>query len=89
LTRVQHQLGEISLVRWQGRRNRRTRSDVSAWTLLLAACAVVGVPMLLAQGLGALPLTGTSALAPGALVLFALFAQIVIVLRAIIAWLGR
>lgn len=85
---MQHQLGEISLIRWQGRRNRRIKSGVSAWTLLLAACAIGGALTLLAQALGVLPLTGASVLAPAGLVLFALCAQIATVVRAVVVWLA-
>ena len=85
---MRHQLGEINLVRWQGRRNRRIKSGLSGWTVLLAACAIVGALTLLAQGFGVLPLTGPTALAPAGLVLFALGAQIVVVVRAALAWLA-
>lgn len=84
---MQHQLGEISLVRWQGRRNSRLKPGLSAWTLFLSACAVVGALTLLAQAFGLLPLTGPSALAPAGLTLFALGAQFVAITRALLAWI--
>ncbi len=87
MTPVRLQLGEINLVRWQGRRNRRLKSGGSAWTVISAACAIVGAAMLLAQGLGVLPLTGASALAPAGIVLFALCTQVVTVARAVVAWI--
>jgi len=84
---VDHQLGQIDLIRWQGRRNRRLKTSVSGWTLVLGACALVGLGTLAAQAAGALPWSGPLAAAPAALVLLALSAYIVAVFRAVLSWI--
>ncbi len=84
---MDHQLGRIDLIRWQGRRNRRLKTGVSAWTVLIGACALVGCAALAAQASGALPWTGPLGAAPAVLVLFALGAQILAMARAAFTWL--
>ena len=84
---MEHQHGGIDLVRWQGRRDRRMKSGVSAWTVLLVACALVGGSLLAAQALGAMTTTGPWAMVPAGLVLAAIGAQVLAVGRAALAWL--
>lgn len=85
---MDQRLGDINLIRWQGRRNRRLKSGVSGWTIAVVVCAIAGSLMLGAQLLGLLPRTGLLAAAPAGLVLLALCSQILAVTRAVLAWLA-
>ena len=85
---MDHQLGKIDLICWQGRRNRRIRSGVTPWTVMIVACAVFGATMMAAQAAEWLHWTGLLAAAPVTLVLLAISAQIVGVVRAALIWLG-
>lgn len=82
------QLGGISLIRWQGRRNRRGKSGIAAWTVVLALCALAGAAMMAAQATGWLHWTGLLALVPAGLVLLAISVQLLAVARAALAWLA-
>ena len=85
---MDHQLGRIDLINWQGRRNRRIKSGVSGWTVMLAACAVMGAGAMAAQAAGWVHWTGLLEIAPTALVLFAISAQLIAVARAALMWLA-
>ena len=85
---MDHQFGRIDLVTWQGRRNRRLKTGVSPWTILLVVCAVLGAAAMTAQGEGWVHWTGPVAAAPAALVLIALSVQLVAVARAALTWLA-
>ncbi len=85
---MDHQLGQIGLVYWQSRRNRRAKTGVSAWTFLVAGCVVAGAAATAAQAMGWLHWTGPLAAAPAALMLLALASQVVAAARAVLAWLG-
>ena len=82
------QLSHIELVRWQGRRNRRTGAGISLWTVMLVLFALLGLATTAAQAAGWLHWTGVLALAPATLVVLAVGAQLVSVARAVLAWLG-
>ena len=84
---MEHRLGTINLVRWQGRRNRRLKAGVSVWLLVVAVCALVGCGTLTAQVLGLLTWSGPLAALPAFLVLVALVSQVGTIGRAAIAWL--
>ena len=85
--RMDHDLGRIDLIHWQGRRNRRLKSGVSAWTVVVGTCALVGAGAVVAQAAGWLQWTGLLAAVPALLVLLALSAQLVTVVRATVGWL--
>lgn len=80
-------IGDLGLVRWQGRRNRRPKPGVSIWTVILVTCALSGCSTLMAQVLGLLPWTGPLAAVPAGLVLLAICSQIVAVARAAVTWI--
>ncbi len=84
---MDHHLGGIELIRWQGRRNRRARSGVSLWTVIVVLCALVGCSTLAGQAFGLLPWSGPLAALPAVLVLLVVGAQIMAFARAAIAWL--
>jgi hypothetical protein len=85
---MEHRLGTIDLVSWQGRSNRRLKPGVSVWTVLLVAAALGGCVTLSGQALGLLTWTGPLAALPAGLVLLAVCSQIVAVTRAALAWLA-
>ena len=85
---MDHQLGGIDLIIWQGRRNRRIKSGLSVWTALRLACVIFGVTMLAIQAAGWVHWSGALAVGPAALVLIAVSAQLVAATRAALAWLG-
>ena len=84
---MDHRLGGIDLIRWQGRRNRRLKTGLSPWTLMLAACGLIGASALAAQAFGVLPWAGPLAGVPVALTVLALAAPLIALARAAIAWL--
>ena len=85
---MEHRLGTINLITWQGRRNRRPKPGVSVWTVLLVAAALGGCVTLAAQAVGLLTWSGPLAALPAGLVLLAICSQIVAVARAALAWLA-
>lgn len=85
---MDQQLGRIDLVRWQGRRDRRISPGVRPWTVFIVGCALTGATAMAAEALGWLPLTGPVAVVPPALILVALSAQLVNIVRALLAWLA-
>jgi hypothetical protein len=85
---MEHQFGGVDIIRWQGRRNRRVKSGISIWAVVLVACALVGGSTLMAQVAGLLPWSGPLAAAPGVLVVIAISTQLVAVARAALAWLA-
>ncbi len=60
---MDHQLGRIDLINWQGRRNRRIKQGVTPWTVIIVACAVFGATMMAAQAAQWLHWTGLLACA--------------------------
>ena len=84
---MDHELGGINLIRWQGRRNRRAKAGVSIWAVFLATCALVGCSTLNAQVFGLLSWSGLFAPVPALLVLAAVSTQLVAVGRAALVWL--
>jgi hypothetical protein len=84
---MDHRLGRIDLIRWQGRRNRRLKTGLSPWTLALMGCGFLGGLALAAQLAGLVPFTGVLAGVPAGLVVLAVAAPVVAVARAAIAWL--
>ncbi len=84
---MDHQLGRIDLINWQGRRNRRLKSNVSAWTVVIVSCATLGAVSMAAQIASWLHWSGPMAAVPAGLVLFAVSAQLVAVVRAALMWL--
>ncbi len=85
---MDQQLGRIDLVRWQGRRDRRINSGVRPWTVFIIGCAVVGATAMAVQAVGWLTLSGPVAVVPPALILVAVSAQLVAIVRALLAWLA-
>ena len=85
---MDHHLGQIDLVSWQGQRNRRIRPGLSPWTVMLALSAVLGLGMTTAQAAGWLHLPGLLAAAPAGLVLLAVSVQFVAVVRGLLVWLS-
>ena len=85
---MDHHLGQIDLVSWQGRRNRRIKAGLSAWTVLLALSALLGLAMTTAQASGWLRLPGLLAIALAGLVLLAVSVQFVAVVRSVLLWLS-
>ena len=83
---MKHQPG-IEVIHWQSRRHRRSTGGVSAWTVLSVSCLVIGFGLTGAQAAGWLRWSGPMALAPAALVLFAIAGQMMAVARAMLAWL--
>jgi hypothetical protein len=86
--RMDHDLGRIDLISWQGRKNRRIKSGVNVWTVIVVACAVLGGVSITAQATGWLQWTGLLAVVPAGLVLLAVGAQLVAVVRATLIWLA-
>ena len=85
---IDHDLGRIDLITWQGRKNRRIKSSVNVWTVIVVACAVLGGVSITAQATGWLQWTGLLAAVPAGLVLLAVGAQLVAIIRAALIWLG-
>ena len=85
---MDHNLGRIDLVTWQGRQNRRIKSGVGMGTILLAVAALIGMVLTVSQLAGWIVWTGPLALAPGGLLLLALSVQVVAVVRAALTWLA-
>jgi hypothetical protein len=85
---MDHRLGRIDLIRWQGRRQTRRTRPVGGWTLLLFCVALIGLSGAAAQALGWISLPPTLAAAPAALVLLAAGVQVVALLRGVAAWIA-
>jgi hypothetical protein len=85
---MDHQLGGVDLIIWQGRRNRRVKTGISLWAAIRLACIIFAVTMLAVQAVGWVHWTGALAAGPAALVLIAVSAQLVAATRAALAWLG-
>ncbi len=85
---MDHASGNMSVVSWQSRRNRRAPTGLSAWTALAVACIVFGGAATAAQAVGWLHLNGLLAALPPALVLLAVLGQLVGVTRAVLVWLA-
>ena len=83
---MKHEPG-IAVIHWQSRRTRRATGGVSPWTVLSVSGILIGLGLTGAQAAGWLRWSGPMALAPAALVLFALAGQMVAVARAMLAWL--
>jgi hypothetical protein len=83
---MDHKLGRIGLVTWQGKPNRRFKAGIRPWTVVVVICAIVGAVATGAQALGWLTLTGPLAVAPPALILLAISAQLVAAVRALLTW---
>lgn len=83
---MDHKLGRIDLISWQGRPARRFKAGLKPWTVIVVICAVVGAVATGAQALGWLPRNGPFAVAPPALILLAISAQLVAALRAVLTW---
>jgi hypothetical protein len=74
--RLEHQLGRIELIRWQGRVRRGARPGPSVWTILRVLCAIVGTVTLALQALGLLSWTGPFAALPAMLTILGLAAPL-------------
>jgi pheromone shutdown protein TraB len=87
---MDHDLGGIGLINWQGRRYRRIKPSVGAglWTAVLVICGLLAVAMLTAQAVGWLRWTGVLALLPAALALLALSSRLVALVRGALGWLA-
>jgi hypothetical protein len=85
---VDQQLGRINLVRWQGRRDRRINAGVRPWTVFIIGCAVLGGAAMALEAFGWLSLSGPLAVLPPALILVAVSAQLVAIVRALLTWLA-
>jgi hypothetical protein len=87
---MDHDLGRIDLINWQGRRNRRTRPGPGAgiWTVVLVVCGALAVAMLAAQAAGWLRWTGLLAALPAALALLALSPRLAAMVQAARAWIS-
>jgi hypothetical protein len=85
---MDHQPGHAGVVCWQSRRTRRSAGGLSAWTVLAAACIVIGGSATAAQAAGWLHLTGLPAAIPPGLVLLAVLGQLAAVARAVLVWLA-
>jgi hypothetical protein len=83
---MDHKLGRIGLVSWQGKPNRRFKAGIRPWTVVVVICALLGAAGAGAQALGWLPRTGPFAVVPPALILLAISAQLVAAARAIQTW---
>jgi hypothetical protein len=84
------QLGQIGLISWQDRRSRRAQSGggLSLWTVTIVLLTVTGATLLACQGLGFLHLTGVMVAAPAGLLVLAVTAQIIALIRAGLTWLA-
>ena len=80
----------FGLISWQGRRSYRARTGggVGLRTVALVLCTVASATLLICQGLGWLRLSGPMVAAPAGLLILALAAQIVAVIRAGLLWLA-
>ena len=85
---MDHQVGRINLIRWQGRRNRKVRTGVRPWTAIFIACAVLGAATMSAQAAGWLNWTGALGSVPAGLVLVAIAIQLVGTTRWLLTWLA-
>jgi hypothetical protein len=83
---MDHKLGGVGLVSWQGKPNRRFKAGIKPWTVVVVICALVGAAGAGAQALGWFPKTGPLAVAPPALILLAISAQLVAAARAVLTW---
>jgi hypothetical protein len=83
---MDHKLGRIDLVTWQGKPNRRFKAGIRPWTVVVVICAIVGAVGAGAQAFGWLPRTGLLAVFPPALILLAISAQLVAAVRAVLTW---
>jgi hypothetical protein len=85
---VEYHPDDIGVVSWQSRRNRRSASGLSPWTVLAVACFVFGGAATAAQAVGWLHWTGVLAAIPPGLVLLAVLGQLGAVTRAVLVWLA-
>ncbi len=85
---MDHRLGGIDLIRWQGRRNRRLKTGVAPLTLVLIGCGLLGALALAAQWVGLLPWAGLLAGVPAALLVLALAGPAIALARVAIAWIA-
>lgn len=85
---MEHPSAHGGVVSWQSRRNRRSQSGLSPWTVLAVACILIGGAATAAQAVGWLHLTGPLAAVPAGLVLFAVLGQLAAVARAVLVWLA-
>ncbi len=84
---MEHRIGHFELVRWQGSKSRRLKPRVSAWSIVLGVCGLIGLALMGAQGAGWIHLTGASVFAPGGLVLLAATGPLTAFFRAALVWL--
>jgi hypothetical protein len=85
---MDHRLGRIDLIAWQGRRQVRRTRPVGGWTLLLFVVALVGLCGAGAQAMNWISLPPVLAAAPAILVLVAAGVQVVALLRGVAAWIA-
>jgi hypothetical protein len=85
---MDHRLGQIDLIAWQGRRQIRRTRPVGGWTVLLFFVALAGLSGAGAQAMGWISLPPVLAGAPAALVLLAAGIQVVALLRGVAAWIA-
>ena len=85
---MDHELGRISLINWQGRRARRLKPSISPWTVILVICAALGTAGATAEGAGWVHWTGPVAAAPAVLLFIAISSQLVALARAALTWLA-
>jgi hypothetical protein len=88
LTRMDHQLGRINLIRWQGRKTRRGAAGGSLWPLLIVTCAVFVGVIVAIQAAGWVHWTGPVAFVPAVLLVLILSAPLLAMGRAILTWFG-
>ena len=81
----------FGLISWQGRRSYRARNGggVALRTVALVLCTVASAALLTCQGLGWLHLGGPMVAAPAGLLILALGAQIIALIRAGLLWLAE
>ena len=84
---MDHQIGQIDLITWQGRKTRRVRSGPGGLTLALLACALVGLVLMGVQAAGLVHWDGPMAVLPIALMGVAILAPLIAVVRVVLTWI--
>ncbi len=87
---MDHDLGGVHLINWQGRRNRpiKPRLGAAALNAMLIVCALLGAALLAAQASGSLHWTGVMAAMPAAVTLLAISPRLAAMARGALGWLA-
>ena len=84
---MDHQLGGIALINWQGRKVRKAQRGVALRTLVMGICIIAAAAIGFCEVIGWIPKVGLVSSLPAVLLLVAIGTQMATLVRAAVGWL--